>query len=406
MLYLEIQRGRMGMPAFSEDFRELGATTSCTLRAARHMSNNGQKQDDHCTNIFYGDSWFASVKTAEAIKDLGHELCGPVKTNYSLFPKDELERILQEWPGGTSLVLESTTPAKGVKLLAIGYKYNSRKVLNFVATKNAGPTTPGTPYRARFVDDYENLRSRPVVRPAILSSYFMNCNAVDKHNQARQAELKLEKYWKTHNVWFRLVTTIIGVVVTDAWKGYKYAFKGSKRERETSLKDFADQLAFELCTNIFSKTTDNEMPQEISPLVAQAVADKPSVEGPALRRGLEIFPPVENVIIETDNFGVGVPFLTSPLTSTDGDQSKTRLEADVLWAQMISLHPHIQSKETEKTGRLMRRRCTQCQMKTGWYCELCKVFCCPEHRDGTNPRNCYKEHILKKNAKIPATKKK
>jgi hypothetical protein len=36
-----------------------------------------------------------------------------------------------------NLTLEATT-SKGVKLIAVGYKYNSFKVLCFVATKNAG----------------------------------------------------------------------------------------------------------------------------------------------------------------------------------------------------------------------------------------------------------------------------
>jgi hypothetical protein len=52
---------------------------------------------------------------------------------------------MKNWPGGMSLLMEATT-SKGVKLLAIGYKYNSSKVLCFVATKNAGSTVLGEPY--------------------------------------------------------------------------------------------------------------------------------------------------------------------------------------------------------------------------------------------------------------------
>jgi hypothetical protein len=68
---------------------------------------------------------------------------------------------MKTWPGGMSLVLEATT-SKGVKHIAVGYKYNSSKVLCFVATKNAGSTLPGEPYRAQFIDDFQNLMSRPV----------------------------------------------------------------------------------------------------------------------------------------------------------------------------------------------------------------------------------------------------
>jgi hypothetical protein len=235
MLFLEIQRGKVEMPKWSQFFRELGATASCTVRAATYMANAGQAESDHQPNLFLGDSWFASVKTASEIKKLGHEFCGPVKTSHSLFPKTELEEKLKRWPGGTYLVMKATT-SDGVELLAIGYKYNSTKVLTFIATTESGSTVPGTPYRARFVDDFDNLLSRPVQRPQVISTYFSRSNAVDKHNQARQSELKLEKHWKTQNVWFRLACTMIGITTTDAWKAYKYA-NNSAKEKAISIRE-------------------------------------------------------------------------------------------------------------------------------------------------------------------------
>ena len=63
---------------------------------------------------------------------------------------------MEDWPGGTSIVLKGTTPS-GVDLVAIGYKYNSRTILCFVATENAGSTLPGTPYKARFADPLNNI---------------------------------------------------------------------------------------------------------------------------------------------------------------------------------------------------------------------------------------------------------
>ncbi len=43
MLYLEIQRGKAEMPKWSARYRELGATASCTVRAAMQMANSGQR---------------------------------------------------------------------------------------------------------------------------------------------------------------------------------------------------------------------------------------------------------------------------------------------------------------------------------------------------------------------------
>jgi hypothetical protein len=43
MLYLEIQRGKLQMPKWSDQGRELGATTSCSSRGTTKMANCGKK---------------------------------------------------------------------------------------------------------------------------------------------------------------------------------------------------------------------------------------------------------------------------------------------------------------------------------------------------------------------------
>ena len=373
MLYLEIQRGKAEMPKWSSRYRELGATASCSIRAGMHMANCGQRESEHRRNCIIGDSWFASVKTAEAIHEGGHEWIGIIKTSHSLFPKKELEEKLKTWPGGMSLVLQATT-AKGVKLVAVGYKYNSSKVLCFVATKNAGSTLPGEPYRARFIDDFQNLLSRPVDRPEIISTYFNRSNAIDKHNQARQFELKLEKHWRTQNAWFRLVTTIIGITVTDCWKGYKYAL----RDEDMTVRDFADHLGYELLHNNFTAATSVcakilspiVSPTRRSPRILQKQAASSS--GGASK---------ENLIVEITEAAV------SPLT-------KSTASKDLMWLKLVELHQHVQQERTEATGRKIRRHCHYCKAKTGWYCKTCKVYCCPEIKNCKQPRNCYEEHVL------------
>jgi hypothetical protein len=70
------------------------------------------------------------VKTAEVSYDCDHEWICIVKTSHSLFPKKELGDKMPSWPGGMSLLMEATN-MKGVKIIAIGYKYNSSKVLCF-----------------------------------------------------------------------------------------------------------------------------------------------------------------------------------------------------------------------------------------------------------------------------------
>jgi hypothetical protein len=79
MLSLKIQKGKAEMLEWSSRYCELEATASCTIRAAMHMANCGQRESEHHHNCIVGDSWFTSVKTAEAIHECGHEQIGVIK---------------------------------------------------------------------------------------------------------------------------------------------------------------------------------------------------------------------------------------------------------------------------------------------------------------------------------------
>ena len=103
-----------------------------------------------------------------------------------------------------------------ILLLDIGYKYNYRKVLGYIATEGAGSTEPGDPFLSCLPDIYSNVSVCPVVRPHLLGRYFNACNAIENHNRMRQSYILLDKYWVTQTVYFRLATTVaLGMVITD-----------------------------------------------------------------------------------------------------------------------------------------------------------------------------------------------
>ena len=79
-----------------------------------------------------------------------------VKTGHSLFPKKFIEEVLDGSPGGVHIVLRGRHPS-GKVLVAIGYRYSSKKTLFFIMTENAGSTTLGKPYEMKFVDKYGNV---------------------------------------------------------------------------------------------------------------------------------------------------------------------------------------------------------------------------------------------------------
>jgi len=71
----------------------------------------------------------------------GHHFIGVVKTSHARFPKQFLEEHLKDKSAGSRLVL--TTKLEGVDLVAMGYKYNKRKVIHFIATAGAANTFDG-----------------------------------------------------------------------------------------------------------------------------------------------------------------------------------------------------------------------------------------------------------------------
>ncbi len=144
ILGLEIQRGKTEMKKL-ELHKNLGATSSCVARMAGLTSGSGQPHDDaNHFKVFAGDSWFASVRTAEYMSTRGFHFIGQVKNAHKRYPKEWLNNAMAEMAAGTWLVLRATT-SKGVNLIAMGYKYCKSKILHFIMTEGCSSTTPCQP---------------------------------------------------------------------------------------------------------------------------------------------------------------------------------------------------------------------------------------------------------------------
>ena len=112
--------------------------------------------DDELNMIVKGDAWFGSVRAAANMASTGYECVLQVKQNTGLYPKEFIEDALKDSPGGVHIVLKGRHP-NGHNLIAIGYRYSSKKTLLFIMTEGAGSTTPGQPYEMKFTDAYGNV---------------------------------------------------------------------------------------------------------------------------------------------------------------------------------------------------------------------------------------------------------
>ncbi len=54
----------------------------------------------------------------------------------------------------------------------------------FVATADAGSTTPGKPYERKYTNDHGNVCVCLVEHSDIISEFFLDSNTIDKHNQS------------------------------------------------------------------------------------------------------------------------------------------------------------------------------------------------------------------------------
>lgn len=117
---------------------------------------NSDVAEDDLSIVVKGDSWFGSVKAAAHIAGKGMHCIMQVKTSHSLFPKTYIEEALDGTPGGVHIVLRGKHP-NGKTLVALGYRYSSKKTLFFIMTDRAGSTLPGTPYEMKFTDEFGNV---------------------------------------------------------------------------------------------------------------------------------------------------------------------------------------------------------------------------------------------------------
>ena len=99
----------------------------------------------------------------------GYDFIGVIKQSHKLYPKEFLQEKLGPMPAGSRLIM--TSNVLGQDLVSIGYKYNRKKVLFFVATPGAGDIEDGQPYVQRWADEYNNIMTRDIPRPAVLSKY-------------------------------------------------------------------------------------------------------------------------------------------------------------------------------------------------------------------------------------------
>ena len=131
-------------------------------------------------------------------------------------------------------------------LMAIGYKYNSRKVLGFIATKGDRSTEPGYPYLSRFPGIYSNVSVFTVVCPHLIVIYLNACNSRYNQNMMQYYDLALDKYWVTQSGYFRIETTVeLGIGITYGRILFCHGISEESVDKKISTRYYNRRIIYE-----------------------------------------------------------------------------------------------------------------------------------------------------------------
>ena len=219
------RKEEMHLKEYHEQF---GATTACVLRLTKPYHGTGR--------TVFGDSWFGSFKSCEALDQVGLHSTFIVKTAHVNFPKLMLNNMGRLEIGQYhSCILPSQT-ATGATYTAV--KYQDKKVKQIVST--FATTVPGEP---RKKDSRRTGNITVVPRPQIFSEYCQYAGAIDVFNHFRTGGGGLEDSWRTHSSKTRQFSGLVGFVETNAFLAMRYFSPGTGSTLHSSFrKDLANAL--------------------------------------------------------------------------------------------------------------------------------------------------------------------
>ncbi len=148
-------------------------------------------------------------------------------------------------------------------MMAIGWK--SGVVEKFIAT--CGVSLQGEQHVSEQFDGRQ-FKSVNTPQPIVLQQFHEVFGKIDLHDRLRQGVLRFEKVWKTTNGFFRMHTTLIGMIVTDSF----LTTRTLQPEFDFDIVEFTRKLAADLVRS--GKTIANPLPSRTPAGVTQCALVK------------------------------------------------------------------------------------------------------------------------------------
>ena len=147
--------------------------------------------------------------------------------------------------------MKSTPIVQGdIISMAIGYTYNSQKVLGFIANEGYVNTNPDDTFLPHFTDTYYNISILIFVCHFILGSYFNKCNVTDNKNKVRKYDPALEEYWVTQSGYFIFTTImVLSMGITNLMRLLYNGISEQKRENKIPMREYNIRAVYDLFKN-------------------------------------------------------------------------------------------------------------------------------------------------------------
>ena len=244
MLQLELQESQeeMATKKYIRDGEKAG--TAGVLRLVEPWFNSAR--------TVYGDSAFGSVNTAVKLREHGLHFMGMVKQAHREFPKKYLKNLALPERSGESRYL-ATTKNDFPLIAAAWWDKNTKHLISTAGTNAVAP--PHRRIRYRLQDDGTSQRFEKTAKTsAIPHEYFSFAQKIDVHNHRRQGILALERKISTRSWSFRLISTVLGMIMVDAYMMYlserNIVDDGQSNVVPTlTFKEFVEFAGVDLATN-------------------------------------------------------------------------------------------------------------------------------------------------------------
>lgn len=395
MLFLELQEGKLPMQE-KKYSKEFGSNQGCTIRIAEAAARCGQvirnttrtttTTDDLQNNksdLFIADSFFGGTHSVVELAKKGHDSIMAIKNNYAFLLKKANEKTMADYPAGAYLVFESTVD--DIPVVFLSYKYNAKRVVHFLMTKDAGSTKPDPayPYVARWADKYGNVKSREIPRPSVLSSYWKDSNNIDLINQECQKYLALEEKWITQDGFKRFCTLYVGQNVIDTRNALCYGLPSMHGIQKLTTKAFANHLVYGMRNGLYSHQTSLARP--MIPLL------RIDMENESEERS-----PTSPLSFSSTNTPVSTTSTTTTTESVHSINNSIPPGAPSISIDFLEKHQIAKTTKMCKDGsRVLRKGCKIpcCASRSEYYCVGCGKAFCEDGQGKNNVRYCFYEHI-------------